>query len=216
MSPEVDRTYLRLWGATAGIVAAPLFLAILVLLDIVDRRIDLSGHELGRLGPIMNANFFLFGALALWFALTMRTLMRNGKAAIAATVALVLFAFGPLLATFTLDLQNGGPPTSWHGTLHFIGFMLIALTFLPAALLFALAFRGDRRWRGLELVSAIVGIALVAIVFAPIPATQPYPLWTGPASMLELFLIGAWMVGVAMRARTIVRESDPRRQLRGR
>jgi hypothetical protein len=189
--------------AAAGIIGPVLFLAVLGLLDILNGRLDLSGNELGRFGVLMHLDFLVFGLLLLAFALGLRRHLRPGKASFTATALLLLFALGPLLATFTLDPGNG-PPSTWHGTLHFFGFLLITLALVPALVVFAWVFRGDPRWRGYSWISLTVAVVMAVDVFAPnTPSGSSYPIWSGPASMLELALIGAWLVTTASRLWTL-------------
>ena len=184
----------------AGMVGPVLFLVVLALLDVLDGSIDVSAHELGRAGWLMHLDFFVFGLLVLALASVVPRALRSGRLAGVGTGLLCLWGLGPLLATFTLDWQNGGPPTTWHGTLHFLGFLLVALAPIPTLFVFAWLFRRDERWRGFQWYSLLMGIALVAVVFGP-PTSEgdAYPIWTGPASMLELALACAWLELVAIR-----------------
>jgi hypothetical protein len=185
-----------------------MFLGILALLDLVDRQVEVSGHELGRAGLLMHLNFLAFGVLTLAFATALRTGVRPGTLAWVGTALLWLFGLGPVLATFTFDPGSGGP-TTWHGTLHDVGFLLVALSLIPACFVFAWLFRKDRRWHGFQWYSLATGIALAAVVFAP--STSPgdsYPIWTGPASMLELVLECAWLALVAVRLWQLTRQTE--------
>jgi hypothetical protein len=185
-----------------------MFLAVLVVLDVVDRRVEVSGHELGRAGLLMHLNFLAFGVLTLMFAAALRTVVRPGRLAWVGTVLLWLAGLGPVLATFTLDPGSGGP-TTWHGALHDVGFLLLALSLVPACFVFARVFRKDRRWHGFEWYSLGNGIALAVVVFAPATsAGDSYPIWTGPASMLELALVSAWLEVVAVRLWQLTRQNE--------
>jgi hypothetical protein len=195
-------------GATAGMVGPAMFLAILAVLDLIDRQVEVSGHELGRAGLLMHLNFLAFGVLTLAFATALRSGIRSGMLAWVGTGLLWLFGLGPVLATFTLD-PGSGAPTTWHGTLHDIGFLLLALSLIPACLVFAWLFRKDRRWRGFQWYSLATGIALAAVVFAPpTSGSDAYPIWTGPASMLELVLECAWLQLIAVRLWQLTRQTE--------
>jgi hypothetical protein len=124
------------------------------------------------------------------------------------TGLLWLFGLGPVLATFTPD-PGSGPPRTWHGTLHDVGFLLLALSLIPACLVFAWLFRKDRSWRGFQWYSLATGIALAAVVFAP-PTSQgdSYPIWTGPASMLEVVLECAWLALISVRPWQVTRQTE--------
>jgi hypothetical protein len=41
-----------------------MFLAVLALLDLIDRQVEVSGHELGRAGLLMHLNYLAFGVLS--------------------------------------------------------------------------------------------------------------------------------------------------------
>jgi len=149
----------------------------------------------------------MFGILLVVFASGLRTAVREGKLAWVSTGLLWLFALGPLLATFTLD-PGSGPPTTWHGALHVIGFLLITLALIPTFFVFGWLFRRDPRWRGFEWYSVATGIVVVAVVFAPpTSSSNQYPIWTGPASMLQLVIECIWLEVIAIRLWQLTRRS---------
>lgn len=202
------------FSALAGMIGPPMFLGILGLLDILDGHVDVSQHELGRYGVLMHLDFLLFGLLTLALAIGLRSEIRRGKLAWAGIILLGLFGLGPVLATFTLD-PGQGPPVTWHGTLHFFGFVFIALALIPACFVFARVFSSDPRWRWYQWYSLATGIALAAVAFAP--STTPdngnaYPIWTGPASMLELVLALVWLELAAIRLWLLSREQETARE----
>lgn len=206
-SAEQNRSWVR-FGALAGMAAPALFLGILLLLDLLASRVEVSDHELGPRGWLMHANFALFGLLVIVFARALRTHLGRRRSARVATVFLSLFGVGALLGTFTPD---PGPNTTWHGAVHIAGFLLVALTMLPGLFAYAVAFRGDSGLRHYAWSSLTLGVALVAIVFAPQTAHgDDYPIWTGPASMLQLVLIGVWIELVAVRLWTLSRSASTR------
>jgi drug/metabolite transporter superfamily protein YnfA len=176
-----------------------MFLGILAILDVLDHRVDVSGHEIGRYGIVQHVNFLFFGLLLAGFIAALRGYVRSGKLAWAGTILLGILSLGPLLATFTLDPGNG-PPSTWHGTLHFVGFVLIALIPIPACFVYAQLFRQDPRWRWYSWYSLVTGILVTAVTFAPATSSgNAYAIWTGPASMLDLVLAFAWLELLAVR-----------------
>lgn len=210
-SPLSPRLLKGRLGAAAGMIGPVMFLGILAILDILDHRVDVSGHELGRYGIVQHLNFLLFGLLLFGFAAALRSHVRRGKLAWAGTILLGVLSFGLALGTFTLD-PGSGPPSTWHGTLHFVGFLLISLTPIPACLVFAALFRRDPRWRWYSWYCVAVGIALIAVTFAPPTSSgDAYAIWTGPASMLDLVLALAWLELVAIRLWQLTGETRPER-----
>jgi hypothetical protein len=120
-SPLSPRLLKGRLGAAAGMIGPVMFLGILAILDILDHRVDVSGHELGRYGIVQHLNFLLFGLLLFAFAAALRSHVRRGKLAWAGTILLGVLSFGLALGTFTLD-PGSGPPSTWHGTPAFRGF----------------------------------------------------------------------------------------------
>jgi O-antigen/teichoic acid export membrane protein len=207
------------WLALGGAIGPVMFLGVLAILDLVDNRVDLSGHELGRVPLAMHLDFLIFGLLSFGLAVGLVREVRKGRLALTGGILLSLFALGPVLCTFTLD-AGSGPPSTWHGTLHFFGFLLIALALIPVVFVFAWLFRGDNKWGRYEWYSLVTGIAVIAVVF--IPANGPsntgtasasaYPLWFGPASMLELVIAFAWLELVAIRLWLLSQQRGPHRE----
>jgi hypothetical protein len=199
---EQQRTFIQR-GAVAGAIAPAMFLGVLLLLDVLAGKVEVSGHELGPRAWLMYPNFALFGILLLVFARALGRQLGRRPSARVAIVFLTLFGLGPLLGTFTTDPDE---ITTWHGAVHVAGFLLVALSLLPGLFAFAFAFHRDPRWRGYDWFSLAFGIAAVIVVFAPQTAEgDAYPIWTGPASMLQLVLIGFWIEVVALRLRGLSR-----------
>jgi hypothetical protein len=202
-------------GAAAGMIGPVMYLGVLGILDLLNNKVEGSGHELSRYGIVMHLDFLIFGVLLLAFASGLRREIRRGKLAWLGTVLLWMLGLGPLLATFTLDTAPG-PPSTWHGALHDVGFLLVALAPIPVCFVFALVFRGDPRWRGYSWYSLATGIVVTAVVFAPSTSSgDAYPIWTGPASMLDQVLVFAWVELVAIRLWRLTRETRPQDETTG-
>jgi Protein of unknown function (DUF998) len=184
-------------GAVAGVAAPLVFLGGLALLDALAGRVEVSDHELGPRALLMHAVFLATGLLVLAFALALGQQLAGRRSAGVTRFFVGLFGVGALLGTVTPDPDE---PHTWHGLVHFAGFLLVTLALLPAMVAFALAVRGNPRWRRFGWASAAAAVATAVVVFAPATSTgNDYALWTGPASMLELVLVFGWIGVVALR-----------------
>jgi hypothetical protein len=173
------------------------FLGGLALLDALAGRVEVSDHELGPRAWLMHGVFGITGVLVLVFALALGRQLGGRHSGGVTRFFVGLFGVGALLGTFTPDPDE---PHTWHGLAHFAGFLLVTLGLLPAMVAFALAVRGNGRWRGFAWGSAVAAVVTVVVVFAPATSTgNDYALWTGPASMLELVLLFASIELVAIR-----------------
>ena len=192
-------------GAVAGVTAPLVFLGGLALLDALAGRVEVSDHELGSRAWLMHAVFLVAGLLVLAFAVALGRQLAGRRSAGVTRFFVGLFGVGALLGTFTPDPDE---PHTWHGLVHFAGFLLVTLALLPAMAAFALAVRGNQQWRGFGWASAAAAVGTVAVVFAPATSTgNDYALWTGPASMLELVLVFGWIEVVALRLLALSRDA---------
>jgi hypothetical protein len=113
------------------------------------------------------------------------------------------FACGPLLATFTVDVVDQGPPPSWHGWLHFAGFLIVSLIPIVALPIIGSAVWSDPRWQGLGPLSVAWGAVLAVVVFLPGSPADGYALWSGPGSMADIALVGTWQIVASQRLRRL-------------
>jgi hypothetical membrane protein len=164
-----------------GVVAGPLFLAVLMIQAFTRDGFDLSRHpisllSLGDLGWIQIANFVVAGALFVACAIGMRRVLRPGRSGTWAPRLVGALGIGLIVAgVFTTDQGAGFPPgapagapeqISWHGMLHEVGFGLAFLGMTVGCLVFARRFAALKR-RGW--VGACVGIAAAVLVLASWP-----------------------------------------------
>ena len=164
-----------------GVVAGPLFLAVLMIQAFTRDGFDLSRHpisllSLGGLGWIQIANFVVTGALLVACAIGMRRVLRPGRSGTWAPRLVGAFGVGLIVAgVFTTDPGAGFPPgapavapdqISWHGILHEVGSGLAFLGMIVGCLVFARRFAALKR-RGW--VGACVASAAVALVLASWP-----------------------------------------------
>ena len=168
----------------SGVVAGPLFLAVLMIQAFTRDGFDLSRHplsllSLGNLGWIQIANFIVTGALFVACAIGMRRALRPGRSGTWAPRLVGAFGVGLIVAgVFATDAGAGFPPgapagapeqISWHGILHEVGFGLAFLGMIVGCLVFARRF-ADLKRRGW--VGACVGAAAAALVLASWPDTD--------------------------------------------
>jgi hypothetical membrane protein len=166
-----------------GVVAGPLFLAVLMIQAFTRDGFDLSRHpisllSLGDLGWIQIANFVVTGALFVACSIGMRRVLRPGRSATWAPRLVGALGIALIVAgVFTTDPGAGFPPgapagapeqISWHGMLHEVGFGLAFLGMIVGCLVFARRFAALKR-RGW--VAACVGTAAAALVLASWPDT---------------------------------------------
>ena len=83
-------------------------------------------------------------------------------------------------------------PNTWHGWLHVIGFVSIALASLVAPLVTALALRGNPRWRGFSAFSVAV-VVVEAILFFPLDFLGD------PAFVGYMVVLFGWVAALGLR-----------------
>lgn len=164
-----------------GIVAGPLFLAVLMIQAFTREGFDLSRHplsllSLGNLGWIQIANFVVTGALFVACAIGMRRALSTGRSGTWAPRLVGVFGVGLIVAgVFTTDAGAGFPPgapagapeqITWHGILHEVGFGLAFLGMIVGCLAFARRFTALKRpgW-----VAACVATAAAVLMLASWP-----------------------------------------------
>jgi hypothetical protein len=167
---------------TAGIVVGPLFVLVVALVTWLERDflhglgwtlLDShgvpypSGTALGPFGFIQVANFFLTGALLLLFVWGVRRYLPDRRSARVAAVLLGGFGVAFLASAAPTDRDFGGTPSTWHGWMHGMAFLLIVTLSVVAPLTTAFALRGQPRWRPLDLVSLAVGLVCPVLLFVP-------------------------------------------------
>ena len=167
-----------------GVVAGPLFLAVLMIQAFTRDGFDLSRHpisllSLGDLGWIQIANFVVTGALLVACAIGMRRVLRPGRSGTWAPRLVGAFGVGLIVAgVFTTDPGAGFPPgapagapeqISWHGILHEVGSGVAFLGMIVGCLVFARRFAAleRRAW-----VAACVATAATVLVLASWPDTD--------------------------------------------
>lgn len=147
-----------------------------------------SGLALGRFGWLMTATFIISGLIMTLFAYR---LFLNLKPAFASRLGATLLACaGVALAmlAFTTDPTIRDTPSTWHGRLHDLSFVVLGLTLFPAMIVLGFAFRNDEKWKSLSLYTWLT-LCLAAPAFA----------LKGAAFYVFLLAILVWNEVVALR-----------------
>lgn len=113
------------------------------------------------------------------------------KPAPASKVGTTLFVFaGFALAalSFTTDPTIRTTPSTWHGQLHDLSFVLLGLTLFPAMIVLGFAFRQNEKWKNLS-----------AYTWATLALAAPAFALKGAAFYVFLLAILAWNEVVALR-----------------
>jgi hypothetical protein len=202
----------RLQGL-AAMIAGPLFLGVVAVLTLaeLDFMHDLgwgftsddqvpwpSGLALGSYGWVQVAAFAVTGALLALFVRGFRHELGRSRSGRIATVLLAAIAAALVLCAFPTDRATtaGDDPNTWHGYLHVIGFVLVALSSLLAPIATAVALRRNQRWRGFAALSVAV-VVLEAVFFFPLDFLGD------PAFVGYLLVLFGWFAALGARLRSL-------------
>jgi hypothetical protein len=150
----------RRTSAIAGLLVAPVFVGVIILLTLIERDFlrslgwSLTGNNevpypsaiaRGDVGFLQELNFLVTATLAGIFAVGFRREFRRRIAGLVATAGFCLVVVGVLLNLAPTDLPD--EPTTWHGNVHVIGFLITVLGWVIAYSASGLALRGNPAWR---------------------------------------------------------------------
>lgn len=151
-----------------------------------------STTAMGPYGLLQTLNFIQFGlsviALAAGLWRTVRPRPRVGIAFVA------LAGVAILLSMFTTD-GTTNQPTTWHGTIHSLAFILHLLATLLGAVALAVQLRNNAQWRSVARAAIGVPIAVIATFLLAGGVKQA----GGLLSILSLLVIIGWYELVALR-----------------
>ena len=199
-------------GGTAGLVAGPLFIGLIVLTTIIEWRWMHengwsavhdstgspgfpSGLATGPQGILQTANFFLTGCLVLAFGAGLVPTLVRGASRVVFRVAITLIGIALLLSSFTTDFSGYVPntdpgPTTWHGWIHDIAFYVVMFSALAAGVSGARAMWRTPAWRRWSMT------ALVLVALIPLLIVLPTP-WAIYVVLTLMFtwvsLTGLWL-----------------------
>jgi hypothetical protein len=169
-------------AARAGIVAGPLFLITVVILTVL--RYDYlrslgwtildehnvpypSGLALGDRGWAQMLNFAVTGLLVLVFFRALRHELPDRRSARVASALMTVMAVAMVTSAAPTDRDFTAAPSTWHGWMHGISFLVILLCTVITPLVTARALRGEARWRPLGAVSVAASVICLLTLFVP-------------------------------------------------
>jgi hypothetical protein len=165
-----------------GVVAGPLYVAVVVIQALAREDFDLTRHPAsllsnGDLGWVQIATFVVSGLLTIACAVGMWRVLHPGRGGTWGPILVGAYGAGLIAAgVFVADPGDGfplgtpaGPPdtVSWHGAVHFVVAGIAFLALITACLVFARRFAslGQRGWAeycvatGVIFLAAFAGIA---------------------------------------------------------
>ncbi len=199
-------------GAWAGLIGPALFVAVFTLEGwlrpgYAPRSMYVSELALGPRGWIQAANFVIFGALFLVFALGAAAEFREGKASRAGPILLAIIGFSFLVSGF-LTMDPADTPRdqmSWHGLLHNIFGALVFSLSPVSCIVFLRRFREDAAWRWLQWWTlAAAAIIVAAVVVMRVGPAQPpavpnaFNAWIGAVQRTALITFLGWQFLLAL------------------
>ena len=110
-----------------------------------------SGLALGKFGWVMTATFIISGLIMTLFGYRLFLDLKPTRASRIGATLMALAGLCLAALAFTTDPTIRDYPSTWHGRLHDLSFVLLGLTLFPAMIVLGFAFRTDERWRNLAL-----------------------------------------------------------------
>jgi hypothetical protein len=157
-----------------------------------------SATAMGPYGWLQTLNFVQLGlaiiatAAGLW--MTVKPRPRVGLAFV------FLAGIAIVLAMFTTD-GTGGTPTTWHGYIHGLAFILMLFSTLIGSLVLAFQLRNNPQWRPIAAVSVAVPIVIIATLVLSGAVKQA----GGLLGIVILLVIFAWYELLALRLLALTR-----------
>ena len=103
-----------------------------------------------------------------------------------------------LLSTFITD-GTGAAPTTWHGTIHAIAFLLLVASTLFGPLVLAFQVRNNWQWRAIGFISVAVPAVIIVTQFIPLPAPRSFERWVPLFNYGSLLVMFSWFEVLALR-----------------
>ena len=156
-----------------------------------------SATAMGPYGWLQTVNFLQLGlaiiatAVGLWMAVRPRPRVGIGLVFVAG-VAVVL-------AMFTTD-GTSATPTTWHGSIHGIAFLLMLFSTIFGSVAMAFQLRNHIGWRWVAGVSAAVPVVIIGVLVLSGAVKQA----GGLLGIVTLLVIFGWYELLALRLLTLV------------
>jgi hypothetical protein len=151
-----------------------------------------SSTAMGPYGWLQTLNFIQVGLSVVALAIGMwRTIRPRPRVGIA---FVFLGAVAMLLSMFTTD-GSTNTPTTWHGFIHGIAFLLVLFSTLLGAIALALQLRNNAEWRGV----ARVAIALPIVIIVTFVLSGAVHQAGGVIGIISLLVIFGWYELLALR-----------------
>ncbi len=149
----------------------------------------------GPYGWLQVASFALAGLLVLVFCDSLRPALPRRRIARVGSWLTTLIGVALLASAAPIDdaMLAGNGPTTWHGVIHMLAFLLLMLTTILGPVVLGLGLRRSTPWRPFAILSPAAAAAMVAaLVLAP----------HGQGGfVIYLTILFAWTAGLATRLR---------------
>jgi hypothetical protein len=159
-----------------------------------------SATAMGPYGWLQTLNFIQVGLSAIAMAIGLRRV--TGARVSAGFVFLGGVAM--LLAMFTTD-GTSNQPTSWHGWIHSLSYLLLLFSTLLGAVAFAIQLRNNALWRGVARAAIGVPVAVIATFLLAGGLKQA----GGLLSILSLLVLFGWYELLALRLLSLTSKLEP-------
>lgn len=159
-----------------------------------------SSTAMGQYGWLQTLNFIQLGLsiIAIGIGLWRTAAVRVGA-------GLVLLAgVGMLLLMFTTD-GTTGQPTTWHGGIHALAFLLTLFAELLAAVALAIRLRNNAQWRGVARASIAVPVLIVATFFLGGAVQQA----GGLIGIISFLVVLGWYELLGLRLLSLTSQQEP-------
>lgn len=201
--------------ALAGSIGPALFVVIVIVITVLEwdflHRLGWhlvqnssvpypSSTAMGPYGWLQTLNFIQLGlsiiaiGIGLWRTVGVRV-----------SAGLVLVAgVGMLLLMFTTD-GTTDQPTTWHGGIHALAFLLTLFAELLAAVGFAIQLRNNAQWGGVARASIAVPVLIVATFFLGGAVQQA----GGLIGIISFLVVLGWYELLALRLLSLTAQPEP-------
>jgi Protein of unknown function (DUF998) len=213
--PSTRRSTVMRFLLTCGVVGPPLFVAA-ILIEGATRpgysavRNHASQLGLTSLGWMQQANFLIYGALVLAFAIGLRAALGRGKGSVAGPILLAGYALALIVAgIFPTDPGNGYPPgvatpphPTTHGMIHGGAGGIVFVTLTAAIFVLSRCFAGQPGGRQWGVFSRATG--LVVLAFFIMSVGPWFPSMLGLLQRVAIIVGWCWITVLAARLRSQV------------